>query len=343
MKTWSRYLVRKIATMFLFLCGCLFFLYVLIDLSTHGPRFLSWSIEGVRAVCCYYGYSFCLQLKLFGAVAFVLACLKALFDLAMHLEFVALQMGGLSRSRILMPFLWCGAVVALLLYANQQWVVPNVDEQVEAFQAAHRKRPKKKDAGNVYSMPLEDGSEWVYHRLNGDRNSLQDLFWIRSGDEIWHVKELFLEDPLRGVAVDRFVRNEQHLLEKRESFDSHLFTGIEFCKEDLDRRFVPLDRRSISSLRQHHASAHLHYQIALPLLPGLLVWVLAPFALQFRRTGRLFALTAIAILGLVALWTFFDGLLILGENQVIPGWALWTPLMALAGFAQVRKLVVLNM
>lgn len=336
MKLWQRYLFRQLLTTFSFLILCLFAVYVLLDLSVNGVRFLG---RGNPAeplyLLLYYFRSFSVHLELFIPLSFLLTTLKVLFDLTRHLELVALQTAGLSGKKLLSPFFALAAILSLVCYANSEWVAPHAMKSAKTFKASYSKHKKKTRREHLQCTLLKDGSELVYREYDEASNVLRDVFWIRSSNDFWHIKTLALSEPLpMGHSVDHLVRNV--LLQKTESFATKTFSELPLAVAP--KAFIPFESRPLSTLLREALYAadqagiqtHLHYKLALPQLLFLIVLGLAPLAMQFSRRQPLFLILALSLFGFIACITLLDSLLILGENRVLSPWiAIWSPILGL--------------
>lgn len=324
MKIWMRHLFSQLIQTFLFFLISLFALYVIVDLSVHGIRFFSKSAPADIAL--YYFYTLSTLLDLFLSLSFLLAVMRVLFALNTGRELVALQMAGLSKQKLLLPFFLCAAILSPICYMNSQWISPHAQEWTDGFKLSHKPKKHRSTNIHVYSSPLEDGSELVYQRFDPDKKELFDVFWIRTPQDIWHMKTLQIE-KLQGLYVNHFTRNGAKQFEKSESFAKREFPDLPWDENTLRHRFVAVENRPLSTLcaqaltdSTERASlfSHLYYKIFVPLLPFLILFAIGPLSLRFSRSQSLFLIAAFAIFGLIAFKIILDGMLILGENQVLP-------------------------
>lgn len=334
MTIWMRYLGKQLGQIFAFLFFCLFIVYFLVDFSINGVRFLSIGTTDILELFLYYMRHLSMHLDLFFSLSLLLSCLKVLNDLNQHHELVALQMAGISRKKLLFPFYILAATLSCLSYANAQWFAPHAQDAIEDFQRAHAKKKKKIAQEHVHSISLNDRSELVYQSIHGQ--TLFDAFWIRSVDDIWHIKRLELTDPPLGHFVDHLVRGKDKQFQKTDSFDQYVFPQLSWPEEVSLYRFIPFENRPLTLLAHQALSqsadqskifAHLNYKLALPLLPFLVLFAIAPVTMRFSRQKPLFLIAACCLFGFISLMTLLEGLLILGENQVFPPYlATWGPL-----------------
>ena len=313
----------------------IFATFVLVDLSIHGVRFFSKETTHFFELLLYYMRLFATHLDLFLPLSFLLAFLKILFDLNHHLELVALQMAGLSKQKLLLPFLLFALLLSGACYANNQWFSPKATFAAQIFKEGYSKHGKKRaHREHFQAIAMEDDSELIYRKFDSEQKALYDVFWIRSQSEIWHIKKLSIASmPPKGFWIDRMQRTPK--LEMIETFEERIFSEISLSEDSSPKPFIPFESRSLSTLFYDalYASSdiasvqtHLHYKLALPLLSPLLLVMIAPFATRFSRHLPAFLIAAISLFFFIALKVLFDSLMILGENQVLPAWiAMWAP------------------
>lgn len=341
MKLWQRYLFRQLSLSFFFFLICILILYIAIDFSMHGAKFLAKETTSWLDIGVNYLRHFAKFTGLFFSLSFLFSMLRVLIDLNTHREIVALQTAGLSSKKLLSPFFFLAFLLAAASYANLQWISPEAQLNADDFYKAHSNHTAQTE--KVFSLVLQDGSELVYQRYDPEKKELFDVFWIRSFDEIWHMKTLRVDlQPLGARFADRFARSATGALEKTDSADFRSFPELKIETGASFQRFIPFENRSLATLwRQAHggssdkqkSAAHLHYKLALPLIPFFTIFSFAPFALRFSRGRSSLIFIASALFAFIGLMTFLDAMLILAENQAIPAFvSIWLPLAAyLAG------------
>lgn len=346
MKIWERYLLRQLAQTFLFFLLCIFTVFVVVDMSVNGVRFLSHAETGWLDISIYYARNFAMHLDLFLPLSMLLSTFKVLFSLNLHCELVAFQAGGVSKKKLLRPFFLFASFLALTSYSNSQWLAPDAQDAADAFRNAHHKSKKKNKRDHVYNVALSDDSELIYQSFDDEKKELFDVFLVKGSKDLWHMKYLNVDSSdthyLEGRYVDHFQRTQEGQLEKNESFLSRDFPSIPWDEKTPLERFVPFENRSLSTLfiqamaataDRQTVFAHLHYKIALPLISLFVVFCISPIAMVFSRTRPGFLLVALALFSFIGMMTILDGMLILSENQVIPGYfAIWTPLALFISF-----------
>lgn len=336
MKIWYRYLFGLLSKTFLFLIVCIFTIYTIVDLSIHGVRFFSHGTILWAELFMYYVHNFAEHLGFFFPLTLLLSSLKVLLDLNTHHELVALQIAGLSQKKLLSPFIAFATLISLTSYANQEWFSPNAQESADTFRLQHTKRKKKEQKPHLFNAALQDKSELVYQAIH--KNELFDVFWIKTSKDIWHIKYLKMDPIPEGRFVDHFQRDTQGKLEKTESFAHHVFPGLILDANVNLQSFIPFENRSISTLFQQSfrqnserrgVLCHLHYKLASPLLSFIILLAIAPIAMRFNRSIPSFLIVASSLFAFIGFMTILEGMLILGENQVISSaLAIWSPIVA---------------
>ncbi len=335
MKIWQKHLLSQLIKTFLFFLFCIFAIYVIVDLSMHGIRFLSQS--DFAEVALYYLHMFATLLETFLSLAFLLAVMRVLFDLNIHREIVALQMAGLSKKKLLTPFFFSAGFLSILFYINSQWIAPDAQDITDEFKDLHkRKRKKNTEQTRVYSVSLEDESELVYLSFEKGKKELFDVFWIRTPNDIWHMKTLKV-DSLKGSYVDHLTRNSAKQFEKTESYLTRDFPELPWDKDVVLHRFVPFENRPISTLLfqaytdpadRGSVFSHLYYKLLMPLTPLLILLTMGPISMRYSRNLPFFLIAVCSLFGFVAFKVILDGMLILGENRVLPAaLAIFTPFL----------------
>jgi lipopolysaccharide export LptBFGC system permease protein LptF len=334
MKIWQRYLLKHITLTFVFLLFCLFALYTVVDLSIHGVRFLSVKHTSPAMIALYYLHNFTSLLDFFFPLTLMLSSLKVLLDLNAHREIVALQMAGLSSAKLLSPFFVFTFILVSTSYVNHEYFLPTAQEATATFRKNHSKKKHKQDKPHLFNALIQDKSEIIYQDVA--QGKLFDLFWVKSNQEMWHIKYLEIDSKM-GHFADHFQRNKQGVLEKIESFDTHFFPEMILDENINLQTFIPFENRPLSILwkqsfknnaEKTSVLSHLHYKLASPLLSLVILLAIYPISMRYQRSQPAFLITAISLFLFIGFKTFLDGMLILSENQVIPSLlAIWGPIL----------------
>ncbi|MGB7978516.1 MAG: LptF/LptG family permease [Chlamydiales bacterium] len=339
MKLWQKHILRKLIQTFFFFLFCLLVIYIVIDLSAHGVRFLSKST--FAEISLFYFNTLASQLDLFLTLTLLLSAMRVLFDLTAHREVLALQMAGISKKQLLTPFFLFAAALSLICYLNSQWLAPDAQELANAFKSAHKSKKHKTEEDRLYTLSLDDESELVYQQFDKANQELSDVFWVKAPDDVWHMKTLKIE-TLEGLYVNHLTRNALKKFEKTESFERRTFSDLALDNHAVLQRFIPFESRPISTLfvqacnslsERRILLSHLYYKLLVPLTPLLVLFAIGPISVRYARSRPTFLIAAGSIFAFIALKVTLDGMLILGENQVIPSYvAIWGPILLFLSF-----------
>jgi lipopolysaccharide export system permease protein len=336
-KIWQRHLIREIMSFFFLFLGCFYSIYALIDYSLHIQDFMQDTRISFSHIFLYYLFEFIKRADLLTPLAVLITTIKVLFALNMRGELVALRASGLSLKIILRPFFYLAIALAFFNYISNEWILPSSLTFVDQFQEQHWK-PSSKDT-HLYTLYLSDQSKLIYQVKDPQKQLLNDVFWVRSADEIWRMKSLCydLKQPVSFFA-DQLKRNSKGHFEKVASFEEYPFTL--FSKRQLENHKTPLslENQKMSTLFKDLAQKRLspyEYPIALsyflwklimPLLSLLVVLAIAPFCISHGRYFPIFLTYALALFGFIAFFTLLDAAVILSENETISAfYAILTP------------------
>jgi lipopolysaccharide export system permease protein len=329
---WKRYVLREILKVFFLFLGCFFFLYALIDYSMHMQDFIADKKIQISHLAIYYFFHFVKRSDLLIPLALLIATLKALFALNVRGELIALQSSGLPRKKLLRPFFSVGAVCVLFNLFSSEFLLPSSlnfldkfrQEHFKHYDRGHRKEP-------VHAIRMKDRSKILYQSIDAEKKTFQDVFWVRSSDEIWRMQSLSTdpENPV-GFYVDHLKRNEEGNFEKVESFDQYKFAKFRWQPDPTGKGYTPLENRRLSELFHMLAQkskttayeypqvlTHLLFKITIPFLSLLVVAAAAPFCLSHSRNLPIFLTYAIALFCFIAFFALMDAAVIIGENLVV--------------------------
>jgi hypothetical protein len=285
MKLWQKYLLFRFVSTFAFFFFCIVIAYLAIDLSIQGTKYLFSS---------FYLYQLSTFLDLFLSLSFLLSALRVLFDFTANRELLALQMGGVSKKRVLLPLFAVAISLFGLSHLNHRYLLP--DTQVKSLEIKGKGEP-------LHIAHLIDGSTLVYQKE--EQNRLLDVFWVKS-DAIWHMKSLDLQKK-RGEGIDCFSRGK-----KIEKIETQTLPDMAVKPEEKSDSFV-------------------YHQILVALLPLLTLIFLSPFCLKMERTRPTFLISSCAIFLFLSLKIMLEGMLILSE-EMLPSMILFMPVAVFALF-----------
>lgn len=340
-KIWERYFLKEtLKTFFLFLI-CFYGLYILIDYTNHGRSFHKDGSSFWQVFCMYYLCEFVNRSEVLVPFAIILGTTRTLCKLNDNNELVALMASGVRATRLLRPFLALGIFFTVLMYVNVEYVLPAAAKELNYFDTMDAKQKKHKFVPiSVKNIILEDNSTLLFQSYDPIENFFFDAYWVRSIDEIYKIKHLYLHEkaPI-GHFVDRLMRNEQDELVVFESHDLTMLPDLKFDAKRLRETLVQPEDQALSTLwkeisespeaqSEKEARMHstFHRKLAIPWLCLLAVLVPAPFCMWFSRQFPVFLIYALSLFGLIGIYIIIDAAHVLGRRQVLdPFYALWTP------------------
>jgi lipopolysaccharide export system permease protein len=346
-KLWQRYFFREILKVFFFFLFGFFFLYSLIEYSTHMDVFSKNHNLQVREVVLYYVNQLLKRLDFMLPMALLLSTIKVLTTLSSRNEWTVLQAAGLSTRKLLQPFFAVACACSILNYLNFEYFLPSALRQLEEFRTAHFHGPRKTlRRQQIHLIPLKDNTKLLYQSYHKEKNALFDVLWIKNLDDIWRIKYLNA-DPENPTAqfVDHIVRNSAGFFEKKESYPTLFLADLKWHPKMARQGLIPFEQRSLSDLYHMHYQSKqnpyeapkiataLSFKAAVPLMSPLLVIALAPFCLVYTRQRHHFLIYSLGLFGLFAFYMLLDSLTTLSDNGVItPAMAVFVPLALFASF-----------
>lgn len=342
-KIWERYFLVQLlknAGMFLLI---FYGLYVLIDYASHlsGVNYHH-SKLGIKELLVHYSSEFSERADILIPFALLIGTIHTLSQLNIHSELVALLAGGFSLHRLLRPFILTGLVAVLLLYLNNEVILPRALKNISHLDMKYAKQ-KSKASGNTIAnhIRLENGSILVYREFDPESKQFTEVYFIPSLDEVWRIEVLDpFSNPPRGFSADHFV-SEQGTLRYKDSKATALFPELYFDEKKLSEtlalpRELPLstlikeapdESTALENEKAAKSLTALYQKLALPWLALLAVIGPAPFCLKFSRQLPTFMIFTLGIFGLVGIYLVMDAAIILGERQVIsPSLAIFAPM-----------------
>lgn len=355
---WERYLFRELVKVFLLFLAVFFFLYSIMDYSSHAKDFLAHNKINIKEMALYYGFQFLKRSDLLLPIALLIATIKVLSSLNAQRELLALQVGGLGLKKLFRPFFILAAICSLFNFANAEWFSPNALNYLDSFRASHFKYSKKgKKKVRVNMLQLKDQSKLFYQTYEAQDKHFFDVIWVPSNEEIWRIKYLSVDakSPV-GKYVDHLQRDGNGLFYKAESFDQYIFENIKWDKMIPSKGYIPYENRKITSLvktlsAKGNASSYdsgqimtqLSFKCIMPFLSFLVVLGIAPFCTRYSRQVPMFFIYTCGLFCFIAFFTLMDAMVIIGENRVIqPVFAILLPFVVFGSIFSYKFLKTLK-
>ncbi len=357
MRLWERHLLKEVLKVFSFCLGAIYILYALIDYSTHMQDFVKNSSLSYRDLGFYYLHQFLKRADLLLPLSLIVATIKVFLTLNTRFELLALHMAGISARRLTRPLFIVGCACTLFNYCNSELFSPQSLNFLDTFDKTHFKhshKGKRKEPFHIFA--LEDGSSLVYQYHDPEHGAFFDVFWIRSHQDVWHMKYLYPSLPLKGTYVDHLIRDANGVFTKESSLETRLFDELPWNQTLTDKGPVPFENRSLNSLcklyfaqktsslsmcERTQVLSQILIKFLMPILPLLIICAIVPFCMRYHRSLPTFFIYTLSLFGFLALFTCMDAAVILSESQLIsPYIAILVPftLFTLVCYGNYRKL-----
>lgn len=355
---WERYFLRQFLSMFFLFLFCFYGLYVLIDYASHTSALAHHHIQiPLFEVARYYFFVFASRAEILLPLALLIAFVKTVCTLNTNQELVALMASGLKLKLLMRPFLAVGLICVLLMYANEQFLLPDALKKLRRIEDStkHQKHRHSPPLA-VHHIILEDGSLLVFQEYDSAKERFFDAFWIQSIDNIYRIKYLTpaLEMP-KGFFVDHLIRQENGELLHEEAFEELLFPGMKFNPEILQSTILEPEILSLTDLieeasqvsydsneteykmmlneKESKLMTAFYWKLAMPWLCLMAILAPAPYCVRFSRQLPIFLIYLCSLFGLIAFYMFMDAAQVVAKRQVIPPfWAICGPFLTLFSY-----------
>src|SRR5262245_50908672 len=108
MKLWEKYVLREFLKVFFFFLFGFFFIYAIIDYSTHIQDFVHGKNLPVLKILQYYLFQFVKRADILIPLALLISTIKVLCQLNIYRELVAFQSAGIAQKKLLRPLFLMG-------------------------------------------------------------------------------------------------------------------------------------------------------------------------------------------------------------------------------------------
>jgi lipopolysaccharide export system permease protein len=330
---WERYFFKEIIKVFFLFLFVFYFLYSVMDYSTHMQDFIVDKQIQISDILLYYANQFLKRADLLIPLALLIATIKVLSTLNANRELVALQASGVKLKKLLSPFFLLAGLCASFNYFSAECLLPKSLNYLDQFHYSHFKHFQEgKRSEPVHVLFLKDNSKLIYQNYDAVKGAFFDAIWLSSSDDIWRIKYLKADpnNPI-GQYVDHLKRNSQGFFEKEQSYNSLLFKQIKWERNMPRKGYIPFENRSISELYRllyHKKTASIYeskeiltrlcFKCVMPLLSFLVLIAITPFCIRYSRHLPIFFIYAFGLFGYISFFTLMDSAVILGENNIFP-------------------------
>lgn len=352
-KIWERYFIQEFLRMLFLFLFCFYGLYVLIDYASHTSALTHHHIHiQWNEVSRYYLYVFAARAEILVPLALLIAFVYTVCTMNAHQELVALMASGIKIKTLMRPFLFIGVLCMLLMYANEQYLMPDALKKLRRMEDATKHQRKRNQLSlAVRQLYLEDGSLLVYQDYDSSKERFFDVYWIQSLNRIFRMKYLspYLDIP-KGYFVDEFKRQPTEELLQVASFEELPFPEMQFNREYLQSAVLDPEVYSLSDLavqstevsqelseKESKVLTAFYWKLTMPWLCLLAIIAPAPFCVRFSRQQQVFLIYVCSLFGLIAFYMLMDAAQVIAKRQVFPPfWAILGPFFGVFGFFEWR-------
>lgn len=346
---WERYFLRQFCGLFFLFLFCFYGLYVLIDYASHTSALSHHHVQiPWTEVARYYFFVFASRAEILLPLALLVAFVKTVCTLNSNQELVALMAGGLTLRQLMRPFLFVGFICLLLIYANEQFLLPEALKKLRRMEDATKHQKHRHSPGlTVRHLVLEDGSLFIFQEYDREKDRFFDTFWIQSVDNIYRIKYLSpLSAAPKGFYVDHLMRQPTGELIHKAAYEELDFPSMKFNPEILQSTISEPDILPLTDLTKEASQLSpdlnekeskiltaLYWKLTVPWLCLLAIMAPAPYCVRFSRQLPIFLIYMCSFFGLLALYMFMDAAQVVAKRQVIsPFLAICAPFLAIFGF-----------
>lgn len=333
---WARYFLREFLKVFFLFLVCFYGLYVLVDYASHMSAILHHQkhIHWID-IAKYYSYVFASRAEILLPIGLLIALIKTLTSLNTHHELVALMAGGFKLKTLLRPFIYAGILCTLLLYLNEQFILPSAMQRLRQFEETNKEKKRRAHYDTqmmVRTLLMEDGSLLLFQDYDMANERFFDAYWIRSVDDIYRIKYLLPEKPMPiGLFVDHLTRQPNGEIALNESMDRYEFNQMHFSQELLQSTIMDPEALSLTELyaqpldknidelseRDSKIQTAFYWKMMIPWLSVLAIIAVAPFCVRYSRQTPLFFIYVGGLFGFLAFYLLLDAAQILAKRQVV--------------------------
>lgn len=312
-----RFIFQKLFTLFFIIHLSLVSGYFCLELLMHS------SLARSEQLFFHFLNLSLLRSDLLITLSFLLAAIHTLQTLKQHGELVALQVSGISKKALTLPFFTVALLLALFSYWNIEWGIPKTLSWTKHAQT--RKKAPKELPFKVEH--LQNQNRIIYQK---EGSHIFDLYWISSEKEIWHCKEvLFENDHFVGYFVDQLKKNALGRFEKANSFPTYRlpFSIQETYKKNISSENASLTKiihtlsnesLLVSSDRAKFLTSLL-YKLVYPWFPLLFMTGILAFLFSSKQRSSYLAFIT-GIFFYLLFYSMMKTFIILGENYVVSPW-----------------------
>lgn len=318
----DRYLTKQMLKSLCLLLLGLFSGYIIIDYSTHASDFWIDKTFSLSRFLLYYAAHFVVRLPFLLPLAFLMTLMLTLGTMNRRGELIALLSSGLSTRRLLKMPLRISLSLAICSILSFQMLYPSARLSLERFERAEKEKLAA-HPGQLQVHLLSDKTQLIYVQSPKEKNTLKDVYWIRSDREIVHYPQI--REGLLTLGDQLIYCDATQSFEKRDNIRSDELTPL--LKKRISLNESPVEHISIIRLFQALArgdwvdkftvSLNILYKLFLPFAPLLLLWIFAPLFMHKEMREKLGWIFSLSMLAFIVLFSIINVCLVIAGGSML--------------------------
>lgn len=252
--TLDRYIIRRFLLTFLLAIVLFTFIAVVIDLTEKVDDFIEKAVPLREVVfgfyCNFIPYIDALLTPLFIFISVIFFTSR----MAYRSEIIATLASGISFYRMLVPYMFCAALLAAgLLYANH-FLVPDTNKNRLAFEYAYIDNPYRNLDRNIYLQVERDKYAYLENYQPRDKQGFKFSYEVIQQGQL---RYKLRADKIEWREEEQRWRLRNYLLVQYQEFGEHIFKGasldttLGFQPDDFFQRVSLKEEMNTPVLRQH--------------------------------------------------------------------------------------------
>jgi len=330
----TRYVGREFLKLVGLSLGALILVYLLFDFIDRAGNFFRTDPKLIH-VALYYVYKVPTIVFQLAPVSVLLACLLTLAILSRNSEITAMKAGGVSVPRIVAPIVALAALIAVISFAINEFIVPMATQRMKYVQTVYIKKQEWRDKirkvdlwykspGAIYNIDRFDpqlGRLEGVHLLHFDeafnlvdRTDAAGAQWFNNGWTAFNgVHRTFRDNTLTGEQP--FAEQRLELPETPENLKVYKRDPEQMGFREL-REYVAELRREGYDVRRYVVD--LHGKVSFSLISIVMAVLGVPWAIRSGRQGGVAFGIGLAVIIGVVYWIVLGFSLALGRSGALP-------------------------
>ena len=304
MTIFDRHIIARLTKTFVLFVGALIVFFVVLHWVEYSDDFLDGGATTSEVFLIYYPSYVPEIVRLTSPLGMFLACIYLTGRLAQELQLTALQTGGVSLYRLMVPYALVGAALSAAMFGFNGWVVPRTNEVVVQYDNEYLNNTRPLDISEVYrqngpqsvvAVGYYDRRRQIAHRVSLQRFAGETRLVERHDAARMTWQDSSRAWRLEDVLVRRFQADTLATYREVDHLDTTLAVfPRDFARtaRDADAMTIPEASAYVAALRRSGASntgrtlVAYYGKFAYPVANFVVVLIAVPLASVRRRGGQ---------------------------------------------------------